>query len=124
TFTAPTNIPIQVSASVTNGVVDFYVVSATGTVKIGTDSTSPYSFIWTNSVGGNYTLRAYLTDSAGRVGLPSSVNIIINDKPVANPDYMAVLKNTGSEWLDVLANDTDANGDGLTITNVSSAGWG
>src|SRR5207237_53917 len=61
---------------------------------------------------------------AGRVGLPSSVNIVINDKPVANPDYMAVLKNTGSEWLDVLANDTDANGDGLTITNVSSAGWG
>jgi Ca2+-binding RTX toxin-like protein len=48
---------------------------------------------------------------------------ITNTPPVANPDTVSATKNTpiNISVAALLANDTDANGDSLTITGVSSA---
>jgi Ca2+-binding RTX toxin-like protein len=48
---------------------------------------------------------------------------ITNTPPVANPDTVSATKNTpiNISVATLLANDTDANGDSLTITGVSSA---
>lgn len=48
----------------------------------------------------------------------ATVLIFINDRPVANPDMYTVLPNTSSQ-LDVLANDTDADGDDLFIQSIT-----
>lgn len=60
----PTNITINATASDSNGSVasvSFY----NGTQLLGTDTTSPYSFVWNNVSAGTYTIRATATDNGG-----------------------------------------------------------
>ena len=57
TFTAPATITINATASDTDGTVtrvDFFQ----GTTQIGSDTTSPYSFTWSNVPAGTYSLTA------------------------------------------------------------------
>ncbi|HEU4694957.1 MAG TPA: Ig-like domain-containing protein, partial [Vicinamibacterales bacterium] len=64
TFTAPATITLSASASDTNGTiarVEFY----SGTTRIGTDTSSPYSMSWPSVAAGSYTLKAVATDNAG-----------------------------------------------------------
>ena len=44
----------------------------------------------------------------------------VNQAPTANPDSKTLLENAGSTPIDVLANDTDPDGDTLTVTGVSN----
>jgi hypothetical protein len=54
--------------------VEFY----SGSTLIGTDVSSPYSFVW-NSVGaGNYSLTAKATDSVGGVTTSNPVAVSVN----------------------------------------------
>ena len=61
-FTAPATITLTATASATQGYtvqkVEFF---HSGTVLIGTATTSPYSFDWTNVPAGSYTLTAKAT---------------------------------------------------------------
>jgi hypothetical protein len=47
----------------------------------------------------------------------------VNDNPVANPDSLMVPKN-GSDVVFVLANDTDVDGDTLTVTSFTQPAHG
>ncbi len=47
-----------------------------------------------------------------------------NQPPVANPDQFVVERDSGNNLLDVLANDTDPDGDPLTIIDVTQPGNG
>lgn len=76
TFAVPANITINANAadsdgSVTN--VDFYQ----GSTKLGSDTTSPYSFAWNNVGAGSYTLTARATDNAGVTTTSAPVNITV-----------------------------------------------
>ena len=62
TFSAPATITVAGTASDADGTVskvDFYANGA----LIGTDTTSPYSVIWTNVAAGAYNLTAVATDN-------------------------------------------------------------
>ena len=63
TFNTDANIPIDATAQACTGAsiskVDFYQ----GGTKLGTCSTSPYSFTWNNVATGSYSLTATATDS-------------------------------------------------------------
>jgi aryl-phospho-beta-D-glucosidase BglC (GH1 family) len=75
-FTAPANITISATASVSGGTVtkvDFYQ----GTTLLGTDTTSPYSYIWSDVNAGRYSLTAQATDNNGRVGISTAVNVVV-----------------------------------------------
>ena len=78
-FTAPASITITATAGDDGGVakVDFY----NGTTWIGTDATTPYSFVWTNVVSGTYTIIALATDNRGGVTLSSPVTVKVNQPP-------------------------------------------
>jgi GH18 family chitinase len=76
TFTAPTNITINANASdnVSVSKVDFY----NGSTLLGTDTSSPYSFSWTNVAAGTYTLTTKATDGQGLVGTSSAISITVS----------------------------------------------
>ena len=63
TYTAPATVALAATATGPNTIskVDFY----NGSTLIGTDTTSPYTFSWTNVAAGSYTLKAIATDTAG-----------------------------------------------------------
>ena len=69
-FTSGSTIVIDASASDSDGIiskVDFYQ----GTTLLGTDTSSPYTFAWSNVAGGTYSLTAKATDDNG--ALPPQV---------------------------------------------------
>ena len=76
-FTAPANITINANASDSDGTVakvEFY----NGTTLLGTDTTAPYSFNWTNVAAGNYALTIKATDDRGAMTTSSVVNITVS----------------------------------------------
>jgi hypothetical protein len=76
-FVAPASITINANAAASSGTVskvDFY----NGATKIGTDTTSPYSFAWTNVAVGAYTVTAKATDSAGAVTTSAAITVKVN----------------------------------------------
>jgi chitinase len=78
TFTAPASIVINANASDTSpgtvSKVDFY----NGTTLLGTDTSSPYSFSWTNVAAGTYTLTTKATDNQGAVGTSAAISVTVN----------------------------------------------
>ncbi len=81
TFTAPASVVMSATASDSDGTVskvDFYQ----GTTLIGSDTTAPYSFTWTNVGAGNYSLTAKATDNGGAVGTSTVVSISVAAAPI------------------------------------------
>ena len=54
--------------------VEFY----NGNTLLGTDNSSPYSFTWTPTAKGNYTITAKATDNTGNVTTSSAITINVN----------------------------------------------
>ncbi len=78
TYNAPANVTIQANASDPDGhaiqKVDFVAYSSeTGNVPLGTDTTAPYEFTWTNVPVGTWALYAIPTDEIGLRGTSESV---------------------------------------------------
>jgi Tol biopolymer transport system component len=79
-FTAPAAVTLNTNASDADGTVDkveFYQ----GTTLLGTDTTSPYSFTWTNVSAGSYSITAKATDDRGGVTTSSPISITVNAPP-------------------------------------------
>jgi O-glycosyl hydrolase len=77
TFTAPANIPIQVSATTTTGTLSAVSFFA-DTNNIGICTNEPFSMVWSNVPPGNYDLIAWATNSLGtsRVSPVSTVTVV------------------------------------------------
>jgi len=141
TFTAPATIGLAASASVTGSTiskVDFY----NGSTLLGTDTSSPYTFSWTNVAAGNYTLTAKATAANGNTattaGAAVSVttgggntgthldNAFVGAKWYVNPDWSAkaaaepggsrVSNQPTAVWLDSIAAITAPAGSGYTTS--------
>ncbi|WPR73552.1 Ig-like domain-containing protein [Algoriphagus sp. NG3] len=79
------NISITVDPSdFSNSVakVDFY----NGNTLLGTETTSPFSFVWTNLPAGNISLTAKATDSKGSSTVSAAVNIKVGDIVNTEPE--------------------------------------
>jgi len=75
-YSAPAAITINASASDPDGnltLVEFFQ----GTTKLGEDSTSPYTFDWTNVPQGSYALRAIVTDAIGAKATSAVVTVTV-----------------------------------------------
>lgn len=131
-FIAPASFNISASATafgvgVTITNVVFVFKTSQGTYLIGNATTpvsgSTYTVGWSQPVSGNYALQAVAYDSQGRITVSAPVNVSVypstqNHAPIAVTDYPFVLANSANNILDVLTNDTDADGDSLTITRI------
>lgn len=117
TFVGPTNITITATASSTGRTIS-KVQFFRGTTSLGTDTSSPYSFAWTNAAAGTYSLTAKVTDSANATATSAAVNITITAN--APPVVSITSPTTGSGFnspatIALKANATDTN---ATISKV------
>ncbi len=79
-YTSPASIAIAANATDPDGTiskVEFY----NGTTLIGTSTTSPYAFTWSNVATGTYTISAKATDNSG-AAVSSSIASITVKAPV------------------------------------------
>jgi gliding motility-associated-like protein len=111
-------ISIAANASDASGTitkVEFY----NGSNKLGEDSSSPFTFQWSNIAAGTYSLTAKAFDDKGLSTSSSIVNITVqaaNTAPVVN--ITSPSNNSSVEYgsqISISANATDATG---TITKV------
>jgi chitinase len=114
TFTAPANISIAANATDSDGTVarvDFFQ----GTTLLGSDTTSPYSFSWTNVPTGTYSLRAVATDSLGATGSSPTVSITVRAATGQPPTVSLTSPNNGASFtcgasVQVAASASDTDG--------------
>jgi hypothetical protein len=80
---APANFTINATASDSDGTiskVEFY----RDTTLLNTDTTSPFSFNWTNVPAGTYSLTAKATDNNNAVTTSSAISVISNALPTVS----------------------------------------
>ncbi|WP_308709564.1 Ig-like domain-containing protein [Marinoscillum pacificum] len=75
-FTEGENITISASASDSDGTVASVSFYQNGSL-LGTDSSSPFSYSWTNVAAGNYSLTATATDNDGASTTSSTLAITV-----------------------------------------------
>ncbi|MEO9967239.1 MAG: glycosyl hydrolase family 18 protein [Reichenbachiella sp.] len=107
-------ITIEANASDSDGTVSNVEFYADG-IKIGEDSSLPYSYSWSNVTIGSYSLTARATDNEGAIGISSSVNVIVSDSTagvapqvsITNPLSGTELTTGSSVTLTASASDSD-----------------
>jgi hypothetical protein len=84
-LTAPATITMTAAATPGGGAsvkrVDFY----TGTTLLGSATSSPYSFTWSQVATGSYTLTAKVTDTLGATATSSPVSFTVTTTSVPTP---------------------------------------
>jgi Big-like domain-containing protein len=119
---------IQMAASASDNIGVAGVRFLDGATQIGGEiAAPPFQTQWNTALAANgiHNLTAVARDTAGNITTSAIVgvnvsNVPANVAPVANAD--SATTNAGAAiTVFVLANDTDANGDTLTITGVSNA---
>jgi len=114
-FTSPGNIAFTVDAitrtcdtcSAPVAKVDFYQGTATTTL-IGTTTTAPFTFNWTNVVAGKYTIKAIATDSQGLSTTAKTIAVTVNTPPtIAISSPTTGTSATGLATFNIAADVTD-----------------
>ena len=80
TFTAPASVTVAATASDADGTVirvDFYQ----GSTQIGSDTSSPYSYTWTNVAAGSYQVTAVARDDDGATRTSAAANVTVTTVP-------------------------------------------
>ncbi|MDO9634544.1 MAG: Ig-like domain-containing protein [Paludibacter sp.] len=104
--------------------VDFY---ANG-LFVGTDTTSPYSYIWNSAVAGNYNLTAVATDNLGATASSAAVNVNITGTGTEtggeNPgENTSEIETTGNYHLqEMFTTGTGRTDYGTFTTNLNTVG--
>ncbi len=82
-YTAPAGISLTANASDDVGVqkVEYF----NGAALIGTATTPPYAYAWSNVAAGGYTLTAKATDNLGAATLSAPVSVTVNPSPNIPP---------------------------------------
>jgi hypothetical protein len=76
-YLSPANVVLTANATVSDGSSISQVEFFNGTTLIGTATSSPYTFTWTNVPAGVYVLTAVATGSTGGISIPSVASIIV-----------------------------------------------
>jgi polyvinyl alcohol dehydrogenase (cytochrome) len=85
-FTAGASVPLSASASESGGTISS-VAFYNGSTLLGSDTSSPYSFDWTNVAAGTYTLTAKATDASGATATSDPVTITVQSGQTSAGDW-------------------------------------
>jgi hypothetical protein len=116
-FIPPANITINATASDADGTVDcvqFY----SDTTLIGTDSISPYSFVWSTIALGNYSIKAKAIDNLHRSTTSTAVAVVVKNNTAPTVNITSPAGNASfARPATITINATAADADG-TIDHV------
>ncbi|MBI3149056.1 MAG: Ig-like domain-containing protein, partial [Betaproteobacteria bacterium] len=110
-FHAPATIDLQVSASDPDGAVK-QVSYYRGTTLIGTSTTAPFSYLWSNVGKGTYKLTAKATDNSGASTKSAAITVIVNQLPTVSltaPANNASFAAPANVTLTASASDSDGS---------------
>ncbi|MFI7336393.1 cellulase family glycosylhydrolase [Streptomyces sp. NPDC050085] len=83
-FAAPAAIDLAATASDADGSVS-RVEFLNGSTVIGSDTTAPYTFAWTNVTGGSYTLSARAVDDSGATTTATPAKVTVTGQSSGGP---------------------------------------
>ena len=127
-FTAPATIAMTATASDTDGTiasVKFY----NGSTLLGTDTTSPYAYTWTNVAAGSYSLTAKATDNSGAVSTSAVAVVTVtaaNSAPVFTVDPISkagATEDASYTGQTLSGSATDADSDTLSYSAQAGPAW-
>lgn len=119
--------PVMITAQVTRGTYSLdRVVFRAGTQAVWTVTSAPFAVQWTPTQSGPVKLMARVSDTRFVDVDAPDINVMVaeNAAPVAVSDTLERPLNSAMIKVPVatlLANDTDGDGDALSITNVGGA---
>ncbi|HEY2434450.1 MAG TPA: Ig-like domain-containing protein [Vicinamibacterales bacterium] len=126
TYVAPATITLTASASDSDGTVaavQFYA----GSTLLGTSTSAPYSFTWSNVAAGSYTLTAVATDNDGLTAGSAPVNVTVspgaNNPPVTaitSPANNAAFTAPATIAITASASDSDGSIASVAFYNGST----
>ena len=120
TFTSPASVSISATAADTDGTiskVEFY----NGSTWIGTSTTSPYTFTWTNVATGIYSIAAQAIDNDGASTLSSTVSITVNNPVNVETPYGGTARSLPGT---IQAEDYDNGGEGIAYHDIEQTNQG
>lgn len=80
-FYLPVSITITADATDSDGTISF-VEFYNGSILLGSDNSSPYSYTWENVAAGSYTITAKATDNKGASSTSDPVTVTVFDPAV------------------------------------------
>ena len=110
-FPAPGNITLTATASDSDGSIS-KVQFFQGTTLLNEDTSSPYSFNWTNVAAGNYSLTAKAVDNLGGTTPSAAVSITVNALPtvsITSPTHPTTFAAPASFNINASAADSDGS---------------
>ena len=119
-FIAPASITLTANATDQDGTVT-KVEFFNGSIKLGEDLTSPYTFSWSDVAAGSYTITAKATDNSGLTTTTQAINVLVTAPVITSAPQVSItspLVNstfTAPASTTITANASDQNG---TITKV------
>jgi subtilisin family serine protease len=119
TFTAVAMIPLAATANDSDGTiaqVDFYA----GPALLGSDTTAPYEFSWTNVPPGSYTLTAVATDNSSATTRSAPVGVTVQAAPSATPFTGTLISVPGT----IEAEDFDHGDAGASYFDLTAGNTG
>lgn len=76
-LTSGTSVSLTATAAANSGATVTKVDFLSGTTLLGTSTTAPYSFSWTPSIAGTFSLTARVTDSNNAIVTSSAVSVTV-----------------------------------------------
>lgn len=93
TFTAPATIALAATASDPENQLA-RVEFLSGSTRIATDTTAPYSFSWSGVAAGSYTITAVAYDTAGASATSAAVTVTVSGPVSTPPRYVVFTAST------------------------------
>ncbi len=104
-YTEPADVTISATASDADGTikkVDFYNLDS----LLYSDSTAPYSFIWSGIIAGNYSITAVAADNVGSITTSTIVPFIVNPVVINQLPTVAITSPVNNATFTAPANFT------------------
>jgi regulation of enolase protein 1 (concanavalin A-like superfamily) len=119
-FTAPATVTLSANAADADGTIA-RVEFLAGSTVVGSTTTAPYAFTWTNVPAGEYSIAARAVDNLGAVTTSSAVTISVSAAPSAGLPAPWHSQDVGGVALAGSANFTDGT---WSVTASGADIWG
>ncbi|OGB95057.1 MAG: hypothetical protein A3G82_07580 [Burkholderiales bacterium RIFCSPLOWO2_12_FULL_67_210] len=113
-FTAPASITFSANAADSDGSIAS-VAFYNGATLLGSDTSAPYSFSWSNVAAGNYSITAQATDNSGAITTSAAVAVTVNAPANQAPTVSLTAPAAGAQFtapasVTLSANAADTDG--------------